>query len=149
MKKILIAALAVLFTGAVHAATLESDITAQGGHSYYIKNLSDSQFATMIRDYETLTAADTLLYTECGKTVFVSSALSLRLRLRVRPTRWSRVPTSSRARWLSTARRSWVPTRTRSPSPMARRSWATGRVSFRTALAGSSLASAARRCRSL
>jgi hypothetical protein len=74
MKRLLFALLAMSFAGLVYAATLESDITAQGGHSYFLKNISDSQFATMIRDYETLTAADTLLYTECGKTVFLNSA---------------------------------------------------------------------------
>lgn len=74
MRKILLAFLAMAFAGVVYAATLESDITAQGGHSYFLKNISDSQFATMIRDYEIITAVGTLAYTECGKTVFLNSA---------------------------------------------------------------------------
>lgn len=73
MKKILFAALA-LFVGVATAASLVEDITSQGNISYLHKNITAQQWASMIRDYEDTTAANTLTYSECGKTVWLNSA---------------------------------------------------------------------------
>jgi len=74
MKKILFFLIAALWVVTVSAATYESDITSQGRDSWISKTLSDSQLATMIRDYGTLTAASTLAYTDCGTTYTLNSA---------------------------------------------------------------------------
>lgn len=73
MKKLLFI-LALLFAGVVSGASLLEDITAQGNTSYLHKSVTAQQLATSIRDYEDSTAVNTLLYTECGKTVFLNSA---------------------------------------------------------------------------
>lgn len=58
----------------VGAATFKSDITDQGVESYLRSQITAQQLATMIRDYETLTAVNTLTYDDCGKTLFLNSA---------------------------------------------------------------------------
>lgn len=73
MKKLLFIGLA-LFVGAASAASLLEDITSQGNISYLHKNITAQQWASMIRDYEDVTAANTLTYAECGKTMFLNSA---------------------------------------------------------------------------
>lgn len=74
MKKTLLFIAALLFASVVVGATLKTDITSQGKTSYLHKTLTDQQLADMIRDHEDVTAANTLLYSECGKTVFLNSA---------------------------------------------------------------------------
>jgi len=73
MKKILFIALS-LFVVSAFAASLKDDITSQGNTSYLHKSVSAQQLATSIRDYETVTATNTILYSECGKTFFLNSA---------------------------------------------------------------------------
>lgn len=73
--KYFIFALSLLFASfGVQAASLVEDITAQGNTSYLHKSITAQQWATMIRDYESSTAVNTLAYTECGKTIFLNSA---------------------------------------------------------------------------
>jgi hypothetical protein len=62
------------YAGAVYATSLTSDIQNQGRLSYISKTLTDQQLATSIRDYEDVTGANTLVYGECGKTMFLNSA---------------------------------------------------------------------------
>lgn len=52
----------------------EEDVTREGVESWFWQNVTASKIASTWRDYEILTAADTLLYTECGKTVILNSA---------------------------------------------------------------------------
>lgn len=73
MNKWIIASLA-FFMGAANAASLSEDIAAQGKESYLHKTITNQQLATMIRDYEDTTAANTLTYAECGKTIWLNSA---------------------------------------------------------------------------
>jgi len=74
MKKyLLFIAVAVAAVGA-YAASIKEDITSQGKESYLHKTITDQQLSTMIRDWENGTAANTLLYSECGKTVFLNAA---------------------------------------------------------------------------
>lgn len=73
MKNILFIVLA-LFAGTTMADSLKADITAQGNESYLHRSISAQQLASSIRDYEDVTAVNTLAYTECGKTVFLNSA---------------------------------------------------------------------------
>lgn len=72
MKK-LIFILAFLVTVSAFAGT-EEDVTRQGVESWFWQNITNSIVASSFRDYEDSTAANTLLYTECGKTVFLNSA---------------------------------------------------------------------------
>lgn len=65
---------AILFSAVAMSATVLTDITKQGKLSYLHKTITDKQWATMIRDYEDVTAANTILYTECGTTYFLNSA---------------------------------------------------------------------------
>ena len=58
----------------VQAATLESDITAQGVDSYIGQHVSAAQLATTLRTYGTLTAASTLTYSNCGTVYTLNSA---------------------------------------------------------------------------
>lgn len=74
MKKLFTIAAILLFAGAAIAASLVEDITAQGNISYLHKSITAQQWASMIRDYEDSTAANTLTYAECGKTIFLNSA---------------------------------------------------------------------------
>ena len=73
MKKITAFILMMLIIGAATAATFKSDITTQGRASYFSKSMTDQQLADMIRDHETLTAASTLTYADCGKTFFLNA----------------------------------------------------------------------------
>lgn len=73
MRKYIFLLLAV-FVGIAGAASIKEDIVSQGKVSYMHQTLTEQQLATMVRDYETLTAADTLTYSECGKTIFLNSA---------------------------------------------------------------------------
>lgn len=63
-----------LFLGVAHAATLTTDITAQGNISYLHKNVTAQQWANTLRDYEDVTAVNTLTYAECGKTMTLNAA---------------------------------------------------------------------------
>jgi len=64
----------VLVAGGVFAATIETDATNQGVWSWIHKNLTASQLASTVRDYEDVTAVNALTYDECGKTIFLNSA---------------------------------------------------------------------------
>ena len=72
MRKFLFLLLLVPFIAS--ATTLKGDITSQGNTSFLHKNITAQKLATMVRDYETVTAANTILYTECGTTYFLNSA---------------------------------------------------------------------------
>lgn len=74
MKKLLIILLTALFSSGVFAASLSEDIASQGKQSYLSKSITNQQLADMIRDHEDSTAANTLTYAECGKTIFLNSA---------------------------------------------------------------------------
>lgn len=73
MKRLLFLIL-VLASGFAVAASLKDDITAQGNVSYLHKHITAQQWASSIRDYEDVTAVNTLTYAECGKTIFLNSA---------------------------------------------------------------------------
>jgi hypothetical protein len=74
MKKILFIVAALLAFNVNAADSLSGDITSQGNQSYVHKSITAQQLATMIRDYEDTTAVNTLIYTECGKTIWLNSA---------------------------------------------------------------------------
>jgi len=71
MKRFLIAGLFLLI-GSVNATT-QTDITRDGVESWFWSNITANKIAATIRDYEDTTAANSLLYTECGKTIFLNS----------------------------------------------------------------------------
>ena len=73
MKKLLFVVLA-MFAGIVVADSIKEDITAQGNTSYLHKTISAQKLASMVRDYEDVTAVNTIVYTECGTTYFLNSA---------------------------------------------------------------------------
>ena len=54
--------------------SIKADIEWQGKRSYLHKYITAQQLSTMVRDYEDMTAVNTLLYSECGKTIFLNSA---------------------------------------------------------------------------
>lgn len=74
MKKVLFSIFAMVLSFGVMADTVLEDIQQQGKESYLAKTITNQQLADMIRDHEALTAANTLTYAECGKTVFLNSA---------------------------------------------------------------------------
>lgn len=74
MRKLWLSLAFLLSIGAASAASIETDMGTQGIWSWMYKYLNANNWSSMIRSYETLTAADTLLYTECGKTVFLNAA---------------------------------------------------------------------------
>lgn len=76
MKKIIYFTLGLLLavTGGIYAATLKSDITSKGVNAYISQSVTAQRLGDMIRDHETLTAATTLTYSDCGKTLFLNSA---------------------------------------------------------------------------
>ena len=74
MKALFLFIASILVVGNVCAASLEEDIAAQGKQSYLHKSITDQQLAASIRDYEDVTAVNTLTYSECGKTIFLNSA---------------------------------------------------------------------------
>lgn len=78
MKKIFYSLFGVLLAVAVASPafsdSLENDITDQGVISYISKSVTAAQLATSLRNYEDVTAANTILYSECGKTFFLNSA---------------------------------------------------------------------------
>ena len=80
MRK-LIFVLCMAFSMAAMGASLEADIGAQGKISFLHKTVTAQQLATMVRDHEDVTAVGTLLYTECGKTIFLNSATAFALTL--------------------------------------------------------------------
>ena len=73
MKRILAVLLASMLSFGVGAATLESDLNSNGVISYLHNHLTAKQLATMLRSYEDSTAVNTLLYSECGKTLFLNA----------------------------------------------------------------------------
>lgn len=74
MKKVILFLGALLFAGFANAASLEADIDSQGKNSWISKTMTSAQLASSIRDYEDVTAVNTLTYSECGKTIFLNSA---------------------------------------------------------------------------
>ena len=74
MKKIAFLAFGLAFSFNAFAASIVEDIAAQGKQSYLSKTITNQQLADMIRDNEDVTAANTLTYSECGKTIFLNSA---------------------------------------------------------------------------
>lgn len=60
--------------GLAVAASLDDDLTNQGVFSWFVKNVDKTRMVSMLRDYETVTAANTIGYDECGTTFFLSSA---------------------------------------------------------------------------
>lgn len=74
MKKFLLFCVMALVSGMSFAASLEEDIAAQGKESYLHKHITNQRLAASLRDYEDTTATNTLLYSECGKTIFLNSA---------------------------------------------------------------------------
>jgi hypothetical protein len=55
-------------------ADIESDATTQGVDAWISKNLTAAKLASTVRGYEIVTAANTILDTECGTTFFLNSA---------------------------------------------------------------------------
>ena len=74
MKRILAILLASMLSFGVGAATLESDLNSNGVISYLHNHLTAKQLSTMLRSYEDSTAVNTLLYSECGKTLFLNAS---------------------------------------------------------------------------
>ena len=74
MRKSFIFIFGLLLASGVAFATSEDDATSQGVWGWIHKNLTSSQLATTVRDYEDVTAANTITYGECGKTFFLNSA---------------------------------------------------------------------------
>lgn len=74
MKKILIAFFAAMLATGLAWATLEDTITQQGTLSYQHKSLTSSHWASMTRNYEIVTAANTIADGECGTTYFLNAA---------------------------------------------------------------------------
>jgi len=73
MKKFIYLLLSlVLVTPAL--ATVESDATSQGVDVWIHKNMTASQLSATIRDYEIVTAANTITNAECGTTYILNSA---------------------------------------------------------------------------
>jgi len=72
MKK-LIFMLVLLVSVGVLAGTQE-DVTRQGVESWFWQNITNNKIASTVRDYEDSAAANTLLYSECGKTIFLNAA---------------------------------------------------------------------------
>ena len=74
-KLILILGLFVsLSVSAATPTTLNEEITQQGKESWMHKTLSTQQLATMVRNYGDATAAATLAYGDCGKTIYLNAA---------------------------------------------------------------------------
>jgi hypothetical protein len=77
MRKIfyVLISMAMMFAvGSVSAASIEDDITSQGQVSYLHKYIAAKKLASMVRDYEIVTATNTILYSECGTTYYLNSA---------------------------------------------------------------------------
>lgn len=74
MKKLIFSLLSFFVFSGTALATLEADITSDGIDVWMFKNLDESRMVSMLRDYEDVTAANTIAYTECGKTFFLNSA---------------------------------------------------------------------------
>ena len=74
MNKFISIIAGLLLAGSSFAASLSEDITAQGNVSFWHKTLTAQQLATMVSNYEVVTAANTITYLECGSTFFLSSA---------------------------------------------------------------------------
>jgi len=66
--------IAVFTAGSAMAASIYEDIVSQGQISYLHKYIGAQKLSAMVRDYEVATEVDTLLYSECGKTVYLNSA---------------------------------------------------------------------------
>lgn len=74
MKRLIAILAGLLVVVGVAWATIETDIIDQGTNSWWLKNIDESNLISMRRDYEDVTAANTILYTECGTTYFLNSA---------------------------------------------------------------------------
>lgn len=73
MKKFIALLLGLLIAGPVSAASIKEDMTAQGNQSYLHRSVTAQMWSATFRDYEDSTAVNTLLYSECGKTLFLNS----------------------------------------------------------------------------
>lgn len=78
MKPLKIILAAVVFSlvtiAGIATATLTTDITGQGVASWFGKNMDTSRMISTVRDYEDVTAANTITSQECGTTFFLNSA---------------------------------------------------------------------------
>lgn len=74
MKRLLIGLIGLFIGGAAAAATLDEDFTNLGPDVWMLKYIDNSRLISMLRDYEDVTAANTITYSECGTTYFLNSA---------------------------------------------------------------------------
>ena len=74
IRKLLVFASALSICGAVYAASIAEDIVDQGTFSWWTQNTTAATLVSGRRDYEDVTAVNTIAYSECGKTFFLNSA---------------------------------------------------------------------------
>jgi hypothetical protein len=63
----------ILSFGTAAASSLTEDITKQGVESWFWKNVTPAMVGQSIQSYEDVTAANTLTYAECGKTMTLNA----------------------------------------------------------------------------
>ncbi|OOZ38339.1 hypothetical protein [Solemya elarraichensis gill symbiont] len=76
MKLVIFSLIAMLFSSASWA-TVESDATTEGVDVWIHKNMTASQLASTVRDYEVVTAVNAITNAECGTAYFLNSATEL------------------------------------------------------------------------
>lgn len=66
--------MALVVSAGAFGSSITEDMTSQGNESYLHRSVTAQMWATTFRNYEDATAVNTLLYSECGKTLFLNAA---------------------------------------------------------------------------